>query len=126
MLGRILLSSSSNSYLNFCLLHVICRLSEQARQQFDGHGQSKFEDLSLGSGRPSQLISRYGNLFSQARVDASDALDDLDDLNNVADLKGKLLFSVVVVSAFRFQPTLSLTYIRARVLPNAVERATHT
>lgn len=74
-----------------------CRLSEQARHQFD-HGSSKFEDLSLGSGRPSQLITRYGNLFSQGRVDAFDALDELVELTDFDDLKGKLLFSVVVVS----------------------------
>ena len=67
------------------------------RNQFD-HGSSKFEDLSLGDNRPSQLISRYGNLFSQARVDAVDALDELEELSDFDDLKGKLLFSVVVVS----------------------------
>ena len=59
---------------------------------------SKFEDLSLGEKRPTQLIRHYGNLYSEARLDAYDALDDLPEIKDFDDLKGKLLFSVIVVS----------------------------
>lgn len=59
---------------------------------------TRFEDLSLGDKRPTALISKYGDLYSQGRVDALDALDALDELAGLDDLKGKLLFSVVVVS----------------------------
>ena len=58
---------------------------------------SKFEDLTLGDTRPTQLIRRYGNLYSEARLDAFDALDDLPEISDLDDLKGKLLFSIVVV-----------------------------
>lgn len=74
------------------------RLSEQAQRQLSRG--SKFEDLSLGDNRPTQLIRRYGNLYSQTRLDAYDALDDLPEMSEFDDLKGKLLFSVVVL-AFR-------------------------
>ena len=53
----------------------------------------------MGDNRPTQLIRRYGNLYSQTRVEAFDALDDLPEMAEFDDLKGKLLFSVVVVSA---------------------------
>ena len=59
---------------------------------------SKFENLSLGDTRPTQLIRRYGNLYTEARLDAFDALDTLPEISDFDDLKGKLLFSVVVVS----------------------------
>ena len=59
---------------------------------------TKFENLSLGDTRPTQLIRRYGNLYSEARLDAFDALDSLPEISDFDDLKGKLLFSVVVVS----------------------------
>ena len=52
----------------------------------------------MGENRPTELCRRYGNLYSQTRVDAYDALDDLPEMAEFDDLKGKLLFSVVVVS----------------------------
>ena len=73
-----------------------CRISEQAQRQLQK--SSKFEDLNLGENRPTELCRRYGNLYSQTRVDAYDALDDLPEMAEFDDLKGKLLFSVVVVS----------------------------
>lgn len=75
------------------------RLSEQARKQIE-RGSTKFEDLSLGENRPSQLIRRYGNLYSEQRLDAMDALDELQEVSEYNDLKEKLLLSVIVL-AFR-------------------------
>ena len=45
----------------------------------------------------SSLVARYGELYSQARLETLDALDDLMELANADELKNKLLFSVVVV-----------------------------
>lgn len=73
------------------------RLSEQAQRQLE-RGASKFEDISLGENRPTQLVKRYGNLYSEARLDAMDALDELDDMADADTLKVKLLLSIVVVS----------------------------
>lgn len=78
--------------------HLQDRLSEQAQKQL-AKG-SKFEDLNLGDNRPTQLIRQYGALYSEARLDALDALDDIQEISQFDDLKGKLLFSVVVL-AFR-------------------------
>lgn len=39
----------------------------------------------------------YANLYSQARVDALDALHTLPQLREATELKSKILFSVVVV-----------------------------
>lgn len=80
------------------MVPVCYRLSEQAQKQLERG--SKFENLNLGDSRPSQLIRRYGNLYSQTRLDAYDALDELPEMAEFDDLKGKLLFSVIVVSIF--------------------------
>ena len=78
--------------------YIFCgRLSEQAQRQLE-RGASKFEDISLGENRPTQLVKRYGNLYSEARLDAMDALDELPDMADADDLKVKLLLSIVVVS----------------------------
>ena len=76
------------------------RLSEQAQRQLE-KGTTKFEDISLGDARPTQLIRRYGNLYAEGRLEAMDALDELDEMNDCDDLKVKLLLSVVVVSRSR-------------------------
>ena len=48
--------------------------------------------------RPAALVRRYGELYSQLRLETLDALDKLTPLVNSDELKIKLLFSVVVVS----------------------------
>ena len=48
--------------------------------------------------RPAHLVRRYGELYSQLRLETLDALDKLKPLVNSDELKIKLLFSVVVVS----------------------------
>merc|ERR1712223_509635 len=50
--------------------------------------------------RPAHLVRRYGELYSQMRLETLDALDKLKPLVNSDELKIKLLFSVVVL-AFR-------------------------
>ena len=73
------------------------RLSEQAQKQFL-KGPTKFEDISVGAVRPTELIRSFGNLYTEARVEAFDALDEVPQMTGFDDLKGKLLFSIVVVS----------------------------
>ena len=48
--------------------------------------------------RPAHLVRRYGELYSQLRLETLDSLDKLPPLVNSDELKIKLLFSVVVVS----------------------------
>ena len=48
--------------------------------------------------RPAHLVRRYGELYSQMRLETLDALDKLPQLVNSDELKIKLLFSVMVVS----------------------------
>ena len=52
--------------------------------------------------RPAHLVRRYGELYSQLRLETLDSLDKLPPLVNSDELKIKLLFSVVVVSFFGF------------------------
>uniref|UniRef100_A0A8D8Z4Y0 Mitochondria-eating protein n=1 Tax=Cacopsylla melanoneura TaxID=428564 RepID=A0A8D8Z4Y0_9HEMI len=52
-----------------------------------------------------RLIRCYGNLYSQARVDALETLDGLPQLREAAELKSKILFSVVVLA---FRSTFSI------------------
>ncbi len=56
-------------------LHVSCqyRLSEQAQKQLQG--SEKFEDILLGSQRPTLVTQAYGELFSQSRVEAFDEVE---------------------------------------------------
>ena len=77
-------------------LAIVFRLSEHALKHLEAG--AKFENLNLGDNRPTQLVRRYSNLYSETRVEAFDALDDLPEMAEFDDLKGKLLFSVVVVS----------------------------
>ena len=48
-------------------LFSIFRLSDQVQKQFE-KTSGKFEDLSLGENRPTQLLRRFGNLYSQVHV----------------------------------------------------------
>ena len=52
--------------------------------------------------RPAHLVRRYGELYSQLRLETLDSLDKLPPLVNSDELKIKLLFSVVVVSFLVF------------------------
>jgi hypothetical protein len=54
----------------------------------------------------SRLVRCYGNLYSQARVEALEKLDTLPQLVDATELKSKILFSVVVVS------TITMLYNR--------------
>ena len=48
--------------------------------------------------RPAHLVRKYGELYSQLRLETLDSLDKLPPLVSSDELKIKLLFSVVVVS----------------------------
>lgn len=55
--------------------------------------------------RPSLLVERYDNLYTQTRLDAMDELDEVESLEKLdenSDIKNKILFSVIVVSAILF------------------------
>ena len=39
----------------------------------------------------SRLVAKYGELYSQARLDTLDALDELKELSDADELKNKLL-----------------------------------
>ena len=47
--------------------------------------------------RPANLVRRYGELYSQTRLETLDSLDKLPQLVKAEELKNKLLFSVMVV-----------------------------
>eukprot|EP00731_Ephydatia_muelleri_P036776 Em0324g4a len=52
------------------------RLSEQAQRQLQD--SEKFEDILMGASRPTMVVQGYQELYSQGRVEASDAIEDLD------------------------------------------------
>jgi hypothetical protein len=93
------ISVLSNSIVSFRSKTILknmfdSRLAEQAQRQLEKGG--KFEDLNQIA-RPTELIRSYNALYSQARIDALDALDSIREMSDAEDLKSKLLFSVVVV-----------------------------
>ena len=98
------MEESQQEYL--CLFYL--RLQGQAQRQLKKGG--KFEDLSAGECRPSALVERYDNLYTQSRLDAMDETDELESLDKVdvsGDIKNKILFSVLVVSTIIFSSICS-------------------
>ena len=51
--------------------------------------------------RVQELITTFQNLYNHDREEALEALNNLPELKEVHSLKGKILFSVVVVSMFQ-------------------------
>lgn len=81
-------------------------------------GRSGTPGSPRGAGQGSRreaarLVAKYGELYSQARLDTLDALDELKELSSAEELKNKLLFSVVVLS---FRSVLqSIALVRQQV-----------
>jgi len=67
-------------------------LSEQAQKHLEG--SIVFEDLSLGANRPTQLIRRYQELYSQGRVEV---IETLEDLSVEDDLVSAIPFDIIQV-----------------------------
>ena len=81
------------------------RLSKQAETFISK--SPNYENIESGIPRPTELIRSYRNLYSEARVQAFDAIEEIlrtdgggSDDERVNDVKTKLLFSVIVVSHF--------------------------
>ena len=53
------------------------RLSEQAQRHLQD--SEKFEDILLGTSRPTLVIQRYQELYSQGRVEALDAIETIEN-----------------------------------------------
>lgn len=70
--------------------HKTLTLERMAKSGSDSYG-------SLDQ-RPASLVAKYGELYSQLRLETLDELDKMPELINSEELKNKLLFSVVVVS----------------------------
>ena len=68
-------------------VHAICHKANQSRRD------------RLCNRGSIELVRRYGELYSLIRLETLDSLDRLPELVNSEELKNKLLFSVVVVSA---------------------------
>ncbi len=64
-------------------LVFFCRLSEQAQRHL--HDGEKFEDIQLGLNRPTLVVMRYQELFSQGRVEAVDAIEALQFTGEMED-----------------------------------------
>jgi len=61
----------------------------------------KFENLSQGTTRPSQIIERYTQLYTQGRIDAMDDLDQIAGLSKYGkhqEMKQKILYGIMVAS----------------------------
>lgn len=51
----------------------------------------------------SEMVSHYRNLYVENRADALEALDSLPQLKHAHSLKGKILFSMIVVSTVLYR-----------------------
>jgi hypothetical protein len=71
---------------------------EKALKESNQHNNSNNNALNVEGTIAAKLVRRYGELYSQLRLDTLDALDALPELINSDELKNKLLFSVVVVT----------------------------
>jgi len=84
-------NNKSSSSSNFMTSSTSCSSSSSTSGVFNS---------SMMDQRPANLVRRYGELYSQARLETLDSLDKLPQLVNAEELKNKLLFSVMVL-AFR-------------------------
>ena len=68
---------SLTQLLNSFTFSTALRLSEQAQRHLQD--SERFEDILLGTSRPTMVIQRYDELFSQGRMDALDTIDQVED-----------------------------------------------
>merc|ERR1719320_1963469 len=81
---QISISSASSVWLSS---RAVSKQSSQVSQPVQGSRREA-----------SRLVAKFGELYSQARLDTLDALDEIKELADADELKNKLLFSVVVLS----------------------------
>ena len=83
--------------LSLKLLDSKISISSASRVWLPGHGGTN-SVLGPPGSDGLVLVARYGELYSQARLDTLDALDQIKELSDAVELKNKLVFSAVVVS----------------------------
>ena len=69
-------------------------MSEQAQRHL--LHSDMFEDILIGASRPTLVIRRYQELYSQERVEACDAIADTELLND-ADILPEMLLDIMKV-----------------------------
>ena len=83
------------------------RLSEQAQRHL--HDGEKFEDIQLGLNRPTLVVMRYQELFSQGRVEAVDAIEALQftgEMEDSGEEENKLFAAQYVLDALEVSPVM--------------------
>ena len=75
---------------------LVPRLSEQAQRQLQD--SEKFEDILMGASRPTMVVQGYQELYSQGRVEASEAIEDLNLTDNTPLISELLLQTLQVTS----------------------------
>ena len=99
--------------------YVCClRISEQAQRRLED--STIFEDLSLGANRPTQLIRRYQELYSQGRVDIIDILEEqgLDEDQRIAV---PLDIMQVILKSYMYQLFMMYIYVYVKMSFTVVE-----
>jgi hypothetical protein len=78
------------------------RLSEQAQRHLQE--SDRFEDILMGANRPTLVVQRYQEIYSQERVEAYDALTDIEGLSEEVFIPSLLLdiLKVFVILMVRF------------------------
>lgn len=74
------------------------RTTAELKSQVQQSG--KFESLSQGGTRPTQIIEKYELLYTQGRLDAMDDLDQIAGLSKYGkhqEMKQKILYGIMVV-----------------------------
>ena len=71
------------------------RLSEQAQRQLQD--SEKFEDILLGTSRPTMVVQRYQELYSQGRVEALEAIENLCGLSGDGTFATQFVLDVLKV-----------------------------
>ena len=88
-------------YLHNSISHSIFisnRTTAELKSQVQQSG--KFESLSQGGTRPTQIIEKYELLYTQGRLDAMDDLDQIAGLSKYGkhqEMKQKILYGIMVV-----------------------------
>lgn len=84
----------------------------------------KFENVSHGGIRPSQIVEQYGHLYSQGRLNAMDDLDQIAGLSKYGkhtEMKQKILYGIMVVSRKLFYFVMLANVILYSIISTCVK-----
>lgn len=93
------------------------RLSEQAQRHLQG--SEHFEDILMGANRPTLVVQRFQEIYSQERIEAYDSIADIDGTDLNMSIPTFLLDILKVYSHIHYVIIIIINFSIATVQLNA-------